>query len=250
MGHRLRPLPILITLCLGCLHNHAHAVDPASAKATLNLLSHINHASLSEPSGSRGSFGVQLGIAYQNIETDPEAVHTLSALVDESELASVDTTRIIMLRGTPWPIDFGASLGQIQNTNIATGALFSQITIYEELGWPSLGVRYHYSQIIGMRQTEVREQGVDVLASKSLLGILSLYAGYGVAEQEISFQSEASTSLGLTSQGDDKWRQERQHMQMFGGFKIILDGRFDAVGEYAVDENKLSSWTAKLNILM
>lgn len=189
---------------------------------TLNLLTQSEFHALSQDLGAAlsyralvpaeplGLIGFDIGAGVTATELQHrEVLAKASGGADVPKALPVTSVRAV--KGLPFNIDIGASLGRVPTTGITTAG--------GELRWafvpggvltPALAVRASYSQLSGLDQLKASSAGLDVSISKGFL-FATPYAGIGTV----------TTRTQVT--GTTLLRKERiQQTRVFGGVNVNL----------------------------
>lgn len=189
---------------------------------TLNLLTQSEFRALSEDLGAAlsykalvpaeplGVIGFDIGVGVTATELQHRDVLSKAAAgADVPKALPVASVRAV--KGLPFNIDIGASLGRVPTTGATTAG--------GELRWafvpggvltPALAVRASYSQLSGIDQLKASSAGLDVSISKGFL-FATPYAGIGTV----------TTRTQVT--GTTLLQKERIHQtRVFGGVNVNL----------------------------
>lgn len=189
---------------------------------TLNLLTQSEFRALSEdlgatlsykalvPAESLGVIGFDIGVGVTATELQHrEVLAKAAAGADVPKALPVTSVRAV--KGLPFNIDIGASLGRVPTTGATTAG--------GELRWafvpggvltPALAVRASYTQLSGIDQLKASSAGLDVSISKGFL-FATPYAGIGTV----------TTRTQVT--GTTLLQKERIHQtRVFGGVNVNL----------------------------
>src|SRR5690606_6966595 len=120
--------------------------------------------------GSKGSYGTLVGVGIADIRPNHEDTYAASILGLSNLAGEVEARRwlrVTAVRGTPWPLDLGFSVSQLQGTTTSQISGILQATLYEELGLPAISIRYQHSQLLGLRRDDaVLSQSLELLLTQ------------------------------------------------------------------------------------
>lgn len=193
----------------------ALAVDTDGSR--VRQISTLSRPTLVEPAGSHGTIGTSMGVgAAQSPGTE-----------------GTDDERVPMawlVKGTPWPVDFGLSAGAAPDATYTLMAGHAQVTVLERLRLPAISVRGGYGRVFGLGKEVVTTTSVDLVASYGFLRYFTLYGVGGMA------RSDAGTTTATAP-------------TRAGGLKVAIIPPFVTLtGEAAFEDGEVVSAAAKLGV--
>ena len=163
-----RRLQLVMVAMIGPLQPQAIAGQSFSA---------INHYQPVEPAYSKGSMGLSLGLQRSTIpDLDQQ---TLGLTSQDSNQTSKEAYTIAISKGTPWPLDWGASFTQVAASQISRAGLHLQYSFFQGFQLPSIAGRIHYVRTFGLEQAELSGFGLSLLTDYSFLRYFTVLAQAG-----------------------------------------------------------------------
>lgn len=159
----------------------------------------INHVCLYspiDPAGSKGSQSLTLGFG---VASEPSINASTGITTDPAEANANEILRVFVTKGLSLPVDFGLMLGTSPTGQFQQTGVHAQWTVFEGFQLPALTVRGSLLRSAwtdwsldgnqgdsasnkGIRLESVDLRSWEMLASWGVFGILTPYAGLGVAE--------------------------------------------------------------------
>ena len=149
-----------------------------------------------DPAGSKGSQSLTLGfgVATAPSANDPDGVTNGSPSSETDQIL-----RVFVTKGMPFPVDFGLMLGTSASGQFQQTGMHAQWTVFEGFRLPAFTVRASLlrsawtdwsmsdergaaASETGIRITSMDTRNWELLASWGVLGVLTPYAGLGIAE--------------------------------------------------------------------
>lgn len=248
-----------ITLLFFSILTSPSLADPESTSMNtkvdhlLNYLGQTNRYSPLEGAGSHGSFGINLGVGFSaHPWKEANAFHR--EIFEKEELESngnFQMPKLYVIKGTFLPVDVGVTFGQVLTTGVNQLSGHVHWAIFEALNLPSVGIRAHYSRLIGLKDSEFSSFGGDALAGFGFLRYFNIYAGYGLQQStsHLEFSNEDSLALAETNSSSLVVEEDFQQTSYLGGLKItVLPPFFSATLEYQRNDTEFETYAAKLNM--
>lgn len=210
--------PLLATTAALFTASTAHALEIN----TLNLLTQSDFRLLSEDLGASlaykalvpaeplGVIGFDIGVGVTATELQHRDVLAKAAAgVDAPKMLPVTSVRAV--KGLPFNIDIGASLGRVPTTGATTtGGELRWAFVPGGVLTPAIAVRASYSQLSGIDQLKASSAGLDVSISKGFL-FATPYVGVG----SVTTRTQVT---GTTLLKAERFNQTR----VFGGVNVNL----------------------------
>lgn len=210
--------PLLATAAALLAASNAHALDIN----TLNLLTQSDFRLLSEDLGAAlsykalvpaeplGVIGFDIGVGVTATELQHRDVLAKAAAgADVPKVLPVTSVRAV--KGLPFNIDIGASLGRVPTTGATTtGGELRWAFVPGGVLTPTIAVRASYSQLSGIDQLKASSAGLDVSISKGFL-FATPYLGVG----SVTTRTQVT---GTTLLKSERFSQTR----VFGGVNVNL----------------------------
>ncbi len=172
--------------------------SPNLAAPALQPLLALNHYNPLEPAYSRGAMAFNMGIGFEELQwsANPIANHQLH-LGSEKNSASISLYNAFLNLGTRWPVDFGLIFSQIgQNSGTRLGGHI-QWTIYQGFRLPSIAIRAHGSQIMGLDSIAVEGLGASLAMDYSLLRYFTFTGCLSLQRDTITYALSGNPSFQL-----------------------------------------------------
>jgi hypothetical protein len=216
----------------------------------------VNRYSPLESAGSHGSIGVGLGFGAQSTAWTSEKSFLYNHVLNSSgnsrdEVQSrLNMPKVYFVKGTSWPLDFGAGFGKSIETGLTQFSAHVQWTAFEEFRMPSLALRGTYSRLTGINNVVLNATGVDALASYGF-SYFTAYVGYGVHYNKLNFKivpNEEDFSLYEDAK-NESWNMSTINNSQLYGLKIVFLPPFVyAAAEIQTGDRGQSSFAAKLSV--
>ncbi len=187
----------------------------------------INQYSPVETFQSRGSLGWHLGAGViQRARSDADQKSTVDS---QTSTVPQRIPRFYLSKGTPWPLDFGLSLAQVGEGDMAWQyGGHVQWTLFESFKLPTLALRASRIETAGLQSvTRLRTDSVQLGSSFAVLRYITLSAAYGLQWQSWeSYNAQAGLAL------DDRPSEEVYEKAFFfsWGLKAQLFSPFVSIG--------------------
>jgi hypothetical protein len=256
----LTPLVALACAAPALAGDRDHEVDE-----WFHFLGSLNEYSALEPAGSRGSMGVGLGLGAHGEATERTALYDaqMRGKADETQAGAAAESRgdvtyllpqVWLVKGSPWPVDFGATLGADPSAGFTQAGGHVQWTPFEGLGMPALSLRASYARLYGIEATELESYGVDAVAGIGFLRYFTVYGALGATRHSGRLVIDEGTKIDyLLTPGDETHTETKTWIEpkRAVGLKIMAWPPFVAVtGETAWRDGGERSVTAKLSVGM
>ena len=216
MHPTLRPLLATAATLLAASTAHALEIN------TLNLLTQSDFRLLSEDLGAAlaykalvpaeplGVIGFDIGVGVTATELQHRDVLAKAAAgVDAPKMLPVTSVRAV--KGLPFNIDIGASLGRVPTTGATTtGGELRWAFVPGGVLTPAIAVRASYARLSGIDQLKASSTGLDVSISKGFL-FATPYLGVG----SVTTRTQVT---GTTLLKAERFNQTR----VFGGVNVNL----------------------------
>lgn len=222
------------------------------ARKTAAYLSYLQRPSYMEPAGSVGSFGVPLGVALVQLASPDQENRLLrQSMKTSTDSESILNPRLVLGKGTDWPIDFGLSLGQVQTSQVQTIAFFTQATVFEAFGLPALSLRGFWASAMGLQNSSVESRALELAMSQGVFGYINAYATGRLEQSDVSLKMQDSEYYGLTG-ADGVWvHKEQVNTQTYAlGLKVAVAPMMHVVGEICRDDANYETIALKLGMLL
>lgn len=216
MHPTLRPLLAATAALLATSSAHALEIN------TLNLLTQSDFRLLSEDLGAAlsykalvpaeplGVIGFDIGVGVTATELQHRDVLAKAAAGADVPKA-LPVTSVRAVKGLPFNIDIGASLGRVPTTGATTtGGELRWAFVPGGVLTPAIAVRASYSQLSGIDQLKASSAGLDVSISKGFL-FATPYLGVG----SVTTRTQVTGTALLKS---ERFSQTR----VFGGVNVNL----------------------------
>lgn len=202
----------------------------------LRFLGALNRPSLLEPAGAHGTIGTTMGLGAESVATSDGA-----APIAEREMNTApemggnqQVPMAWLVKGTPWPVDLGISVGAAPDASFTLAAGHAQVTVFEEFGMPALSVRAGYSRVYGLAKTTLATTAADAVLSYGFLRYFSVYGAVGVARTQASYDDQ---EVG--------WTDARRAV----GLKVmVLPPLVSVTAEASFDGGQVQTAAAKLSV--
>jgi hypothetical protein len=189
---------------------------------TLNLLTQSEFRALSEdlgaalsykalvPAEALGVIGFDIGVGVTATELQHRDVLAKAAGgADVPKALPVTSVRVV--KGLPFNIDIGASLGRVPTTSTTTtGGELRWAFVPGGILTPAIAVRASHARLSGLDQLKASSTGLDVSISKGFL-FATPYLGFG----SVTTRSQVT---GVTLLRSERFSQTR----VFGGVNVNL----------------------------
>jgi hypothetical protein len=171
----------------------------AAVRDWFDFLAQVNRYSPLEGAYSHGSTGMVLGAGGTRNEVGGDAAVARNelGLAPDADGATLDMPRIWLVKGLPWPVDFGLSGGTAVSQGFSLAAGHVQWTVFEELALPAVAVRLSHGRIFGLKDTTFSSTGVDLVASYGFLRYFTVYGAIGVTRNEASLAIDAGSDYSF-----------------------------------------------------
>jgi hypothetical protein len=221
-----------------------------------DFLSDANLYSPMEGAGSHGSIGLGVGLGG-SMHTIPENRLVLNDQLrgsddfkngqDKDHSGQYIVPRLLVHKGLPIPIDIGASISKLPETN---AGVYAQWTLFESFALPAVAVRAKYSRLMGLPSTEFQTSSVEAGASYGLLRILNVYGTYGMNRHraEIRTQGETGTTLAIVEGSQVDWKDERTNYSSSLGLQVQLMLPYCTTTIESRTTGDRQTWLAKLSV--
>jgi hypothetical protein len=265
-------LPHLICALLALFAVTAVAQENAATSATqtaqglnlLQFLSRINRYSALEGADSHGSIGLTVGAGVSMDQRPHDSAisgesWSLRKIGSKDETSSLDSQqeqsqavpRIWLLKGMPWPVDFGISAAKAASRGAAIAATHVQWTVYEALAMPALALRTSHSRILGAENTQFNSTSFDLVASLGLFRYFTFYGTYGTTyhQGETFVELDAVSDLGLNPNDLSEEVEHKWFVKNYSyGLKVaLIPGVMGITAESQSYQNEPSTYAAKLS---
>ncbi|MBC7533538.1 MAG: hypothetical protein H7318_18355 [Oligoflexus sp.] len=205
--------------------------------------SQLNYYSPTEGFHSKGSYGLHLGIgAIAPIPTQKDDSQEFSELEQPK-------ARIFIGKGTPWPVDFGASLSVLEGKKSMQGGVHMQWTLFEGFQMPSIALRISHSMLSNYH--EVKELTTDSAEFGFSYGIIRyVILSASVSEQWEKGKTQAKDEfLTLLETDLPEWKERRTVYSW--GLNISPFTPFVQIGlEQSYWDQKIQVSLAKVSFLL
>jgi len=237
----------LVSLALGALAlsalSQSASADPFETLERLDqarfldLAEHLGaatHYKAVTPAESLGVIGFDLGIELSSTSIDSELFDDASD--GDFGTGSLLVPRLHALKGLPFGIDIGASIGLIPSSDMTLIGGEARIALVEgNVALPAVGLRASYSWTEGSDDIEATNGALELTVSKGFL-MLTPYAGVGIVHSSVDPTGARDTLA------DESFDQEKLYVGLNAnlvGFNVT--GEADRTGDH-------SSISAKLGI--
>lgn len=208
-------------------------------------LTHWSHASLHHPAGSRGSYGLLASAGYQQVSLrEDESAQLAEILQASTQPKSLRSQQLQLIKGTPWPLDFGLSIRQTLDLPMQQLSAHAQLTLFEAYQWPALSFRIHRSFMRAAEAMKGEETGFSTISSQRLWGPFKVYVEGSISQQRRFIRRQSTLSLV-----DDPVNHTRQHLNLSTGLQAVSIFDVDAIIAYSKDQQQTDSWMIKLGLL-
>lgn len=183
MRHETYSAALVIACALASIG--AASTARAVEDARFTTMARLNRNTVVEGAGCHGSWGYWTGASMSVVNLSPNEARGWQAAsqVDEdpSTIQSRAMPQVQLIKGTPWPVDFGLSLAQTSDAAARRVTGYAQWTIYEDLARPALALRASHSQLTLTGNSDTASDGLEAVASMGLFRYFQVYgtvAGY------------------------------------------------------------------------
>ena len=166
----------------------------------LDYVAALNRPVLVEAAGSHGSIGTSIGMGTSRTTASGDMGHIAGAEMNGTLEGGAETSlaRAWFIQGTPWPVDFAASVGAAPDASMTTISGHIQWTAFEGLGLPAVTARAGYARMEGLRTTKIESASAEGVIGMGLLRYFDIYATIGVVRHVASFDANQAAG-GETS---------------------------------------------------
>jgi hypothetical protein len=166
--------------------------------------SQLNYYSPTEGFHSKGSYGLHLGIGA----VAPTPLNEGEKSEERNELEQ-PKARLFISKGTPWPVDFGASFSILEGKKAMQGGLHMQWTVYEGFQMPSIAFRASRSMLSNYH--ELKELTTDSIELGASYGIIRyVILSLGVSQQWEKGKTQAEDEFLMLADTDlPEWSDRR-----------------------------------------
>jgi len=186
------------------------ATETSSFERKQQAWSQLNYYSPTEGFHSKGSYGLHVGIGAVAPTASAEASGSATAS-ENPELHELEQPkpRVFISKGTPWPVDFGASLSILEGKNARQGGAHVQWTLFEDFQLPSIALRASRSMLTNFHEVKnLTTDAVELGMSYSL--IRYIIVSVSASEQWETGQTQAKGELlSLTEIDLPEWKTRR-----------------------------------------
>ena len=210
--------------------------------------SQLNYYNPTEGFHSEGSYGLHLGVgalALSGVGSSSDAVMTPEF---KSEIEQ-PKPRIFIGKGTPWPIDFGASFSILEGKTALQAGAHMQWTVFQSFQMPSIAFRASHSELRSYH--EVKDLATDSIELGVSYGIIRyVIVSVGASEQWEKGNTQARDEfLALIEKELPSWKTRRTVYSW--GLNISPFTPFVQIGlEQSYWENRTQVSIAKLSFLL
>lgn len=222
---------------------------------TFSQLAASTRFSLVDAGGSKGSYGTTVGLGVTEMSLRDQASYADSVLgsaPDDSRSEPLRWLRVSAITGTPWPVDIGLTVSQLQGTTASqlTGTL--QFTIFEDLGWPAISLRLSHSKVLGLRfDSAIQSNTGEIVVTQGLWRYFSGYFALGIDQADINVKIRNSETLHLNEAGELEEHRQINSYLVKGGLQIAAWPPFvHLFGELMTDTQQNKSVSLKLNCII
>lgn len=160
--------------------------SPKSLNTYLDLLGQLNYFSPTEGAGSRGTYG--LGIAA-GLQKTPIPRLLKRSMDHSSQLErGIIFPRFSLIKGLSVPVNLGISFSRVDSRSHQWVG-FIQWTLFEELLWPSLAIRYINSKLTGMHEADIVSQSLEAVLSYGFLRYFNIFYSLNIINHNINFRT-------------------------------------------------------------
>ena len=208
----------------------------------LRFVGSLNRPSLVEPAGAHGTIGTTIGLGAATVAT-PEGAAPVASRAMNAAPASGGDQRVPMawlVKGTPWPVDFGLSVGAAPDASFTLAAGHAQVTVFEGLGLPAVSVRGGYGRVFGLARTRMATVSGDAVMSFGFLRYFGIYGAVGMARSQGVYDGAAGSADRA-----ETWTEARRAI----GLKMMVLPPFVSVtAEASFDGGQVRGAAAKLGV--
>ena len=211
------------------MSTHYQSASSQEIDDYIQILGHINGASIAEPAGSHGSYGTFVGLGVQRtnlVEPSMLLDENLTGTTDSSmPIRSMMVPRLYLTRGLPIPLDITLNAANISSKVNQFGAA-AQVTLFQRINWPALAIRGSYGELMGIPQTTFATGSFAAVASYSLLSYFTLFCEAAQSQHWVNirpYQENTYTYLRLTeNNGPSSLSTSRNEGRVAIGLQIAL----------------------------
>ncbi len=174
--------------------------------------SQLNCYSPSEGFHSKGSYGVHVGVGAVASKVSSSPFESAAQDAAKQELTELQqpTPRLFLSTGTPWPLDFGASLSLLEGPDARQGGAHAQWTLFEGFQLPSVALRMSRSLLTNFHEVkEFTTDAFEVGVSYGLIRYITM--SLALSEQWERGRTQAKGELLTLSERDlPEWSSRRR----------------------------------------
>lgn len=234
---------------------HARASDQSNLQQTAETLAHYTNL---EPAGSKGLYGASFGLAAltpQKYQRDENvSYHFADSGSRNVESLNLSSTKLMLTKGTPFPVDFGFVLAEIGDGLATTAGLHAQVNVFEQFRLPSFSLRSSYNKIFGLRDIRVNSFQIDLLGSYAVTNYLGFSISVGKQWLDLQRQDPGREQLFVAS-GDRRLQSSAESTKwqtsaLSVGLRFLaLPPNLVLAGEYSLwNQSKNASVAAKVSL--
>lgn len=218
----------------------------------------LNRPTMTDPAGSHGSFGLDIGAGISRHPTNPKNRVTSQELgqeLSDDGHSAISIPKLWISKGTMVPIDFTLTGGTTQDRLFSNAGGIVQLTVFEARSLPAVSLRGFYGKTFGKSNTVVTSSGGEVALGIGFLRYIQGYITGGVTAHraELRYQS-AGSSLHLPvteSANDHQYVKQWNQISRSAGIKFTLvPGKLSLTAETTGFKTDEDSFNIRISTLL